>query len=226
MSAYPTAAEWQTSSYRRLGPKADRSVRPLRPTAVRSRLLAGLIDLRLLFERSHRPDVCEPWLRGAGPPLRAGDDLVALTNGAHADGVNLGACSDRRCVDMRSTFRAKRLWPFVAAFGGLDVDFRLARKQPESVFPREGVHAECRARERLAVGAIAEQGLVRLDLRFKGDVSAVTTPVDFHLDPPQRVHAQESARANGLQVFTSKRIVSTPVRGSAYRTGKAQAMAH
>jgi hypothetical protein len=30
------------------------------------------------------------------------------------------------------------------------------------------------------VSAIAEQGLVRLDLGFKGDVSAVTTSVDFH----------------------------------------------
>jgi hypothetical protein len=91
---------------------------------------------------------------------------------------------------MRSTFRAKRLWPLVAAFGGLDVDFRFAREQPESIFPREGVHAECRAGERLAVGAIAEQRLVRLDLGFKGDVSSVTTPVDFHLNPPQRVQAK------------------------------------
>src|SRR5215468_8730845 len=125
-----------------------------------------------------------------------GNDLVALTNGAHADGVNLGACSDRRRVDMRSTFRAKRLWPLVAAFGGLDVDFRFAREQPESVFSREGVHAECRAGERLAVSAIAEQGLVRLDLGFKGDVPAMTTPVDFHLNPPKRVYAQ--AHANVL----------------------------
>ena len=96
-----------------------------------------------------------------------GNDLVALTNGAHTDGVNLGACSDGRRVDMRSIFRAKRLWPLVSAFGGLDVDFRFAREQPESVFPREGVHAERGAGECLAVSAIAEQGLVRLDLGFR-----------------------------------------------------------
>jgi len=41
------------------------------------------------------------------------------------------------------------------------------------------VHAERGAGECLAVSAIAEQGFVRLDLGFKGDVSAVTTPVDF-----------------------------------------------
>ena len=75
---------------------------------------------------------------------------------------------------------AKRLRPLVSGFGGLDVNFRFAREQPESVFPREGVHAERGAGECLAVSAIAEQGLVRLDLGFKGNVSAVTTPIDFH----------------------------------------------
>ena len=124
--------------------------------------------------------MCDPWLSGARPPLRIGDDLVALTNGAHTYGVNLGTCSVGRRVDMRSTFRAKRLWSLVPAFGNLDVDFRFAREQPESAFPCEGVHAERRAGECLAVSAIAEQGLVRFDLGFKGDVSAVTTPVDFH----------------------------------------------
>ena len=90
-----------------------------------SRPIGSPADLRLFFELPHRPDVCDPWLSGARPPLRMGDDLVALTNGAHADGVNRGACSDGHRVDMRSTFRAKRLWPLVSAFGGLDIDFRL-----------------------------------------------------------------------------------------------------
>ena len=151
-------------------------------------LPCGLIDLRLLLELSDRPDVCDPWLSGARPPLRMGDNLVALTNGAHTDGVDLGTCSDGRRVNMRSTFRAKRLRPLVSALGGLDVDFRFARKQPESVFPCEGVHAERRAGECLAVSAIAEQGIVRLNLGFKGDVSAVTTPVDFHGAYPPLSH--------------------------------------
>jgi hypothetical protein len=64
------------------------------------------------------------------------------------------------------------------AFGGLDVDFRLSPEQPD--FSREGVHAERGAGEYLAVSAIAEQGLVRLELGFEGDVSTVTTPVNFH----------------------------------------------
>ena len=59
-------------------------------------------------------------------------------DGAHADGVNLGAWPDGRGVDMRSTFWAKRLRPLVSALGGLDVDFRFARKQLETIFA--GVH--------------------------------------------------------------------------------------
>ena len=104
------------------------------------------------------------------------------------NGVNLGASSDGHRVNMRCTFRAKCLWPLVSALGGLDVDFRFAREQPESVFPREGVHAERGAGECLAVSAIAEQGLVRLDLGFKGDVSAVTTPNRFSWVPIPSCH--------------------------------------
>lgn len=103
---------------------------------------AGLIDLRLRFELWDRPELCDPWLSGAGPPLRMRDDLVALTNGPQADGINLRARSGGARVDMRSTLGAKRLRPLVSALGSLDVDFRVAGKQPESVFARKGMHAE------------------------------------------------------------------------------------
>jgi hypothetical protein len=149
--------------------------------AFKSSLACGLIDLRLLFELLYRPDVYDPWLRGARPYLYKRDNLVALTNRTYTYGVDLGACSGRRGVDWRPTFRAKRLRSLVSAFAGLDVDFRFAREQPESALPSEGVHAKCGAGECLAVGAIADEGLLRLDLGFEGDVSAVTTPVDFHL---------------------------------------------
>src|SRR5262249_5657066 len=90
--------------------------------------LAGLIDLRLLFNLSHRPDVRDPWLRGARPHLHLRRDLIALTNCAYSNGVNLGSCSGCRRINWRSTFRAERLWPFIPAFAGLHVDFQFARK--------------------------------------------------------------------------------------------------
>jgi hypothetical protein len=48
------------------------------------------------------------------------------------------SCTVRRRVYVRSTFRAERLWPLIPAFAGLDVDFRFARKQLETIFA--GVH--------------------------------------------------------------------------------------
>ena len=42
------------------------------------------------------------------------------------------AWPDGRSINMRSTFRAKRLRPLVSALGGLDVYFRFAREQPEA----------------------------------------------------------------------------------------------
>src|SRR4029453_3856677 len=73
--------------------------------------LARLIDRRLLFALPHPPDVRDPWLPRASPYLHIGGDLIALTNCTHSNGVNLGSCTDRRRVYVRSTFRAERLWP-------------------------------------------------------------------------------------------------------------------
>ena len=42
--------------------------------------LTGLIDLRLLLDLSHRPNVPDPRLRGARPYLHIRDDLIALAN--------------------------------------------------------------------------------------------------------------------------------------------------
>src|SRR4051812_16000696 len=104
--------------------------------------LASLIDRRLLFELSHRPDVRGPWLRRARPYLHTWGDLVALTYGAHANGVDFGPVTSGRRVNWRSTLWAKRLRPLIPTFAGFDVDFQLAREQFERVFSRVRVHAE------------------------------------------------------------------------------------
>jgi hypothetical protein len=67
--------------------------------------------------------------------LHTRGDLVALTNGAHSNGVHLGSFTNGRRINWRSTFRAERLWSLVPAFAGFDVDFQFARAQFERVFP-------------------------------------------------------------------------------------------
>src|SRR5207249_5719445 len=97
-----------------------------------------------------------------------------------------------------STFRAERLWPSIPAFAGLDVDFQFTRKQLERIFPSVRDHSERGTRQRLAVGAMADQGLGRVDLRLVGNVSALQTPIDFHLisSAPCAVPAERSGFAS------------------------------
>src|SRR4029079_3083030 len=96
-------------------------------------------------------------------------------------GVNRGSVPRRRRIDGRSTFGAERLWPLIPAFAGLFVNLQFARKQLESILAAVRDNAERGTRSGVAVGAIADQGLVWLDFGFVAYVSAVATPVDFHL---------------------------------------------
>src|SRR5207249_9256479 len=98
-----------------------------------------------------------------------------------------------------STFRAERLWPSIPAFAGLDVDFQFTRKQLERVFPSVRDHPERGARQRLAVGAMADQGLGRVDLRLVGNVSAVTTAHRFSS------HFLRTLRGTGREVWLRQR---------------------
>jgi hypothetical protein len=157
MSALPPKADICSAlAHVRFGPKVDilsfdhfvgGKLRWNRQTERLSQIyLAGLINLRLLFDLSHRPELRDPWLRGARPYLHTRGDLIALTNCACSNGVSLGSCPDCRRINWRSTFRAERLWPFIPAFAGLDVDFQFARKQLESIFAGVRDHAERGAR--------------------------------------------------------------------------------
>src|SRR5262249_33852319 len=127
----------------------DAGARAADPCALRwscNFYVACLVNLRLLLDLSHRPNVRDPWLRGAMPNFHIRGDLVALTNGTDSNGVNLGSCPNRRRINWRSTFRAERLWPFIPALAGLDVSFQFAREQPESTFPSIRDHAKRGAR--------------------------------------------------------------------------------
>ena len=75
-------------------------------------------------------------------------------------------------MNCRSTFWTERLRSLVPALAGLDVGFQFAREQRESIFPRVCDCAERGARQGLAVGAMADQSLLGIDLGLVGNVSA------------------------------------------------------
>src|SRR5262245_56198105 len=113
-------------------------------------------------------EVGKPALRGSAPHLLSWDQLIALPDGADADGQRRCSADSAR-VDRRSAIRAERLFAMIAALGGLHVDLRPARQEPEAVAFARDVDPECRAGERLAVGAMTDQDLGRIDLRLVGD---------------------------------------------------------
>ena len=69
---------------------------------------------------------------------------------------------------------------FVAALGSLDIGLGCAAQQDEMLCWRRDVHAKCRSRERLAIGAVADVQRIGIDLRFEGDLASMATSVDLH----------------------------------------------
>src|SRR5581483_5684468 len=137
----------------------------------------------LLFDARYGRDGAEPVLLRAAPDLFFRDEPVALAGRADTDIVDLRPLARRGRVDVRAALRAEGLHALAAAFGGLDVDRRLAR-DPERAVGRRNRSAERRAGQLLAVGAVADRRLLRVDLGFIGDVATMASTVDFHGQSP------------------------------------------
>src|SRR3954466_8793832 len=86
--------------------------------------------------------------------------------------------------------RTERLGGLIAPPAGLHVDLELPRQQPERAFLRRRNGAERRARETLAVGAVADRNRVRIDFGFVSDKAAMASAVDLQrpsyvlIEPP------------------------------------------
>src|SRR5262249_28125058 len=87
-------------------------------------------------------------------------------------------------VDRRAAARTERLDARIAALGrGLQIAGRLSR-HPERRAGNRDRDAERGAGAGLAIGAMADRGLLRIGLGFDGDVAAVARAVDFHAQSP------------------------------------------
>ena len=70
--------------------------------------------------------------------------------------------------------------PFGPAFACLDVDLQFAREKLEGIFAGEGDRAKCGTRQDLAIRAVADHNLLRVNLGRIGDVPAVAASIDLH----------------------------------------------
>src|SRR5208282_2594024 len=73
--------------------------------------------------------------------------------------------------------------PLIAAFGRFDVDFWGSGSQNETGCGRLYIDSIGGTGERLAIRAVTNPHGVRVDLAFKGNLSAVATAFDFHGHP-------------------------------------------
>ena len=71
--------------------------------------------------------------RERAPDLPLRHELIALADDADADAQRRSRIAEGGRIDRRTAFRAEGLHALVSAFGGLDVDRRLAGEQAELV---------------------------------------------------------------------------------------------
>jgi hypothetical protein len=134
----------------------------------------------LLLDLADRFEFSEPRPRRTAPKLKPRYDLIALTESANTDTIDLRAIADGGGVDVGATVGTKRLHPAAAALGDLDVDFRFTGVKLEAVLDGREDRAERRARQLLAVGAVTDPGVHRLGLGLEGDLAAVASAVELH----------------------------------------------
>src|SRR5215510_9386406 len=131
------------------------------------------VKLALLFSLWYRAEIVGPMLGRAKPVLQFGCKFVALTQGAHANAVNLRSVINRRGIDWCPAIWTKCLLPLGAAFSCLDVYFRFTRSKPEGTLSRGHDAPKRRARQSLTIRTMADPGHFRIGLRLVGDEATV-----------------------------------------------------
>ena len=161
---------------------------------------APSVKHRLLFRLRDRAQITQPALRGPKPKLHFRYKMVALTSGAHTNGMDLWSFTNSGRIDRRPTFRAERLGPLIPTLAPLDVNLKLAREQLEGIFARQCDCTKRGARQDLTVCAIADHDLLGIYLRLIGNVPAMTSSIDPHLSLPS---AHDAAIVPNFEEFSS-----------------------
>src|SRR6185295_13284348 len=130
------------------------------------RPVSGSSRRALFFEPGEPGEVLRPGQGGAEPALRLRAQLPPLLDGAHAQPVDLPV-GHGRGEERGAALGAEPLCAGIAAVGRLlHVDLRLARDELEGALLALHVGAIAGARAGLAVRAMADRDLVRVDLRL------------------------------------------------------------
>ena len=154
----------------------------------------------VLFKR--RGDGCEiiqPWHGGLIPNLPLWRQLGSLIARAYAHADKLWAFTHRCAVHLRAAVRTKNQFPLIATCSYLHVCLRFP-SHFEVVISHSKRGAKGTARNRLAIGAMANTDLARVNRGCIADSTAMTLTIDFHVLSP-RFQTINSVRYEKFPLF-------------------------
>src|SRR5215472_8447068 len=131
------------------------------------------------------PEIVDPWCGRAAPDLPCGPEPTTLAYTAPADPEIIGptlAAGEQR----RATVAAEMLVAGVAVVAALSVHPRRRAGQMDVLRGADHGYAIGRAGQRLAVRAMADRYLHRVDFGLVGHASAMALPVDPHRRTPKK----------------------------------------
>jgi hypothetical protein len=106
-----------------------------------------------------------------------------LVQHTSAQAVNLGTVANAGRVECCTAVSAESLRSQAATLGSFDVDLWLPLMQFESIFQAEYDESKCRPREHLAISAVTNGNVFRVDLRSKFYRATMALTVYFHVAP-------------------------------------------
>jgi hypothetical protein len=136
--------------------------------------------LWLALEALHAGEVHRPRESRAAPALPGRSQLGAAVERAHPQAIRLRAGACRCGVERRAAFGAERVHPLISAFRGLGIELGGAASQDEGAGQAWHRGAKGGAGKGLAIGAMADSDLSRIDFSLKADLTAMTASGNFH----------------------------------------------
>ena len=146
------------------------------------------IQQRRSIPRSPRKSgqILSPCQRRGAPDLRAGLQLPTLIYRSQSDPNLLGVFILSRRIDRRSAISTEKLQPPTTVVRGLDVKPGRARRYLKMAALCADAHPVGGSRQSLAVGAVADRYVLRIDLGFISDLFALACAIDVHVSPPSQ----------------------------------------